>query len=65
MYDECLEGSLILGIFSGGEFCGLAEFYGYRAPCLKRTAFVARCAACRDIGGAPPLPLRINISELR
>ena len=35
MYDEGLEGSLILGIFRAGEFCGLAEFYGYRAPLLK------------------------------
>ncbi|MBR2742881.1 MAG: GNAT family N-acetyltransferase [Clostridia bacterium] len=35
MYDECLKESLILGIFSDGEFCGLAEFYGYRAPLLK------------------------------
>lgn len=23
------------GIFAGDEFCGLAEFYGYHAPCLK------------------------------
>ena len=35
MYDEGLEQSLFLGIFSNGEFCGLAEFYGYRAPLLK------------------------------
>ena len=35
MYDECLEESLILGVFSNGEFCGLAEVYGYRAPLLK------------------------------
>ena len=35
MYDECLEDSLILGIFTNGEFCGLAELYGYRAPFLK------------------------------
>ena len=35
LYDECLEKSLILGIFSGGEFCGLAEFYGYRPAFLK------------------------------
>lgn len=35
MYDEALRESLILGIFSDGEFCGLAEFYGYRAPLLK------------------------------
>ena len=35
LYDECLESSLILGIFYNGEFCGLAEFYGYSAPFLK------------------------------
>jgi ribosomal-protein-alanine N-acetyltransferase len=35
MYTEGLKKSLILGVFSGGEFCGLAEFYGYRAPLLK------------------------------
>ena len=35
LYTECLESSLILGIFYDGEFCGLAEFYGYRAPFLK------------------------------
>ncbi len=30
LYDECLEESIILGIFMGGDFCGIAEFYGYR-----------------------------------
>lgn len=35
LYDECLEESLILGVFSNGEFCGLAEIYGYSAPLLK------------------------------
>ena len=30
LYTECLEDSLILGVFlNSGEFCGLAEFYGY------------------------------------
>lgn len=29
LYDECLKESLILGVFSDGEFCGLAEIYGY------------------------------------
>ena len=30
LYTECLEESLILGVFlNSGEFCGLAEFYGY------------------------------------
>ncbi|MBQ7595459.1 MAG: GNAT family N-acetyltransferase [Clostridia bacterium] len=35
LYDECLEESLILGIFLDDKFCGLAEIYGYRAPFLK------------------------------
>ncbi|MBO4359551.1 MAG: GNAT family N-acetyltransferase [Eubacteriaceae bacterium] len=30
LYDECIKESIILGIFSDGEFCGLAEFYGFR-----------------------------------
>ncbi len=35
LYDECLKESLILGIYENGEFCGLAEFYGYRASIKK------------------------------
>ena len=35
LYRECLEDSLILGVFRGGRFCGLAEVYGYRAPIHK------------------------------
>ena len=35
LYDECIEESLILGVFSGGEFCGLAEMYGYREELHK------------------------------
>lgn len=30
LYDECFRESIILGIFRNGEFCGLAEMYGYR-----------------------------------
>lgn len=30
LYDECFPESLILGVFKNDEFCGLAEFYGYR-----------------------------------
>ncbi len=30
LYDECFRESIILGIFHLKEFCGLAEFYGYR-----------------------------------
>ena len=29
LYDECLEESLILGIYENDEFAGLAEFYGF------------------------------------
>lgn len=35
MYSECLEESLILGIFMNDAFCGLAEMYGYRGEILK------------------------------
>ena len=30
LYDECFKDSIILGIFENGDFCGLAEFYGFR-----------------------------------
>jgi len=30
LYDECWKDSIILGVFMEGEFCGLAEMYGYR-----------------------------------
>jgi len=29
LYTECLEKSLILGVFEHGKFCGLVECYGY------------------------------------
>ena len=35
LYKECLEDSLILGVFQDSQFCGLAEVYGYRQPILK------------------------------
>lgn len=35
LYDECLEDSLILGIYRDGEFAGLAEMYGYKADIHK------------------------------
>lgn len=35
LYSECLEESIILGIFMENDFCGLAEFYGYRDPIHK------------------------------
>ena len=30
LYTECFRESIILGIFAEEEFCGLAEWYGYR-----------------------------------
>ncbi len=30
LYTECLQESLILGVYMDGDLCGLAEFYGYR-----------------------------------
>ena len=36
LYDECLEESLILGIFSAAGFCGIAEFYGYKEKVFLR-----------------------------
>ena len=35
LYNECLQESLIWGVFANDEFCGLAELYGYRAPIHK------------------------------
>ena len=35
MYDECLKDSLILGVFTDGVFCGLAEMYGFRDDAHK------------------------------
>ena len=35
LYSECFKESIILGVFWGEEFCGLAEYYGYRDPIHK------------------------------
>ena len=35
LYDECIKTSLILGVFIGDEFCGLAELYSYFHPLAK------------------------------
>ena len=35
LYSECWKESIILGIFLGGEFCGLTELYGFRDPIHK------------------------------
>ena len=37
LYDECLEDSLILGVYLNDEFTGLAEVYGCR-PVLKKVS---------------------------
>lgn len=46
LYTECLEDSLILGVFDEEGFGGLAEFYGYRADFRKISLgcrFAERC----------------------
>lgn len=35
LYEEGLDESLILGVFREGDFCGLAEMYGYREAIHK------------------------------
>ena len=35
LYDECLNESLILGVYMDDTFCGLIELYGYRAEIHK------------------------------
>lgn len=35
LYDECISESMILGVFFEGDFCGLAEVYGYRPDSAK------------------------------
>lgn len=35
LYGERLKDSIILGVFEGGSFCGLAEMYGHRAKIHK------------------------------
>lgn len=35
LYDECIKSALILGVYVDGEWCGLAEIYGYRAALHK------------------------------
>ena len=37
LYDECLDSSLILGVFMDDNFCGLAEMYSYREPIHKNS----------------------------
>lgn len=35
LYTECIKESIILGVFVDGDFCGLAEFYGYKPDIHK------------------------------
>ncbi|MBO4327010.1 MAG: GNAT family N-acetyltransferase [Clostridia bacterium] len=35
LYTECLRESIIMGIFADGQFAGLIELYGHRAPIRK------------------------------
>ena len=46
LYDECWAESIILGVFLDGDFCGLAEMYGYRDPIHKISVgyrYLERC----------------------
>ena len=46
LYTECWKDSIILGVFENGEFCGLAEMYGYKDPIHKISIgyrFLERC----------------------
>lgn len=46
LYDECFKESIILGVFTEDEFCGLAEIYGYRENTHKASIgcrFLERC----------------------
>lgn len=46
LYDECLKESIILGIFMGDSFCGLAEFYGHRPAIYKISVGYRLLEAC-------------------
>ena len=46
LYDECIRESIILGVFMGDAFCGLAEIYGYQENTHKASIgcrFLERC----------------------
>ena len=53
MYTEGLRESLILGIFAGEDFCGLAEMYGYRDPLHKISVGYRLLERCWGKGIAP------------
>ena len=50
LYDECIEGLLILGIFKGGDFCGLAELYDYRGDIRRVSAGIRLMSGFRGSG---------------
>lgn len=52
LYDECLEESLILGIFMQDEFCGLVEMYGYRESVHSISFGCRLLRECRGRGAA-------------
>ena len=63
IYEEGLRDSLILGVFAGDRFCGLAEIYGYRAP-IKKVSVGYRLL-CEEWGkGIATEALGIMIHEL-
>ena len=46
LYTECWKKSMILGVFENGEFCGLAEMYGFKDQIHKISVgyrFLERC----------------------
>ena len=53
LYDECWRESIILGVFEDGDFCGLAEMYGYREEIRKISVGYRLLARCwgRGIAG--------------
>lgn len=63
LYDECLEDSLILGAFSDGEFCGLAEMYAYR-PAIKKISVGVRLVEKYWGSGVAPEALDLMMEYL-
>ena len=63
LYQECLEDSLILGVFRSNRFCGLAEVYGYRAPIRKASVGYRLQEECWGQGIATEA-LRLLCAEL-
>ena len=55
LYTECFRESIILGIFEGGKFCGLAEMYGFKDQIHKISPRPA--GPCPPKAGFCPLSL--------